>query len=158
MGFNGPLREFLALHGFRSLLTKLGRHALEAGEALAAPPPASEQPAFEHKAYETITTVERLDWWIAEAVKRGVVAVDTETTDLDAVRADLVGVSLALEPGLACYIPVGHVSGEGLLAERVDQLGRRIVLDRLNRVLIGPDGARVELPFLSLRLLESCHR
>ncbi len=62
--------------------------------------------------YEAVTTLARLNEWIAEAVDRGLVAVDTETTSLDAMRAELVGVSLATAPGRACYIPLGHKSGE----------------------------------------------
>ena len=127
-----PLRVFLAQHGFKSLLAKLGRDAL-AAEAAAVP--AEPERPFVHKDYETVTTVERLDWWIAESYRRGLVAVDTETTGKDPVRADLVGISLALEPGLACYIPVGHRQGEGLLAEKVDQLDRQLVLDRLRPLL-----------------------
>ncbi len=53
---------------------------------------------FDTGAYETVTTVESLDAWIAEAIEAGVVAVDTETTALDANKADLVGVSLATAP------------------------------------------------------------
>ncbi|UVF19512.1 DNA polymerase I [Microvirga terrae] len=59
-------------------------------------------------AYETVTTLERLKDWVARAHAQGHVAVDTETSDLDATRADLVGVSLALEPGQACYVPLQH--------------------------------------------------
>jgi len=61
--------------------------------------------------YETITTIDELDRWIAEASDRGFVAVDTETTSLDPMQAELVGVSLASEPGRAAYIPLGHREG-----------------------------------------------
>jgi DNA polymerase-1 len=61
--------------------------------------------------YELVTDEETLAAWIAAAVEQGRVAVDTETTSLDAMRAELVGISLALEPGQACYIPVAHRSG-----------------------------------------------
>ncbi len=60
--------------------------------------------------YETVTTLERLDAWIAEAFAAGVVAMDTETTSLDPMSCDLVGASLATAPGRACYIPLQHVS------------------------------------------------
>jgi DNA polymerase-1 len=60
--------------------------------------------------YETIQSLERLDQWIAEARAVGVVALDTETTSLDAMDCDLVGVSLALEPDRACYIPLAHLA------------------------------------------------
>jgi DNA polymerase I len=59
-------------------------------------------------AYETVTSLERLKEWVALARERGHVAVDTETSDLDANLADLVGFSLALEPGKACYVPLQH--------------------------------------------------
>lgn len=63
--------------------------------------------------YETVMDLDRLKAWVAEATELGHVAVDTETTSLDAMQADLVGVSLATQPGRACYIPLGHVDGEG---------------------------------------------
>ncbi|ATQ66992.1 MULTISPECIES: DNA polymerase I [Methylosinus] len=63
--------------------------------------------------YETVTTLERLDAWIAEAFAAGFVAMDTETTSLDPMSCDLVGVSLATAPGRACYIPLRHVASAG---------------------------------------------
>jgi len=76
--------------------------------------------------YETVTSLERLDEWIAEAIETGYVSVDTETTSLDAIQADLVGVSLATAPGKACYIPLQHrhegdlLSGDGLVEGQID--------------------------------------
>jgi DNA polymerase-1 len=66
--------------------------------------------------YELVQDLERLEAWIRRAVKAGIVAVDTETTDLIATRAELVGVSMSVAPGEACYIPVGHTApnGDGL--------------------------------------------
>lgn len=64
-------------------------------------------------AYETVRDAQTLKKWIAEAHDLAVVAVDTETTSLDAMQAELVGVSLATAPGRACYIPLAHVDGEG---------------------------------------------
>ncbi len=65
--------------------------------------------------YELVQDAKTLEGWIARAVAQGSVAVDTETNSLDAVRADLVGVSLALTPGVACYIPLAHrAAPEGL--------------------------------------------
>ncbi len=135
------LAAFLARHGFRTLLAKLGDLGRAAADTIAKPGGQEDAPPpvpFDLDRYETVTTPERLDWWLDEAVRRGVVAVDTETSSLDAMRADLVGVSLALEPGLACYVPLAHVSGEGLLAERVDQLSAAKVLPRLKAVLEHP--------------------
>ncbi|WP_073014871.1 DNA polymerase I [Roseibium suaedae] len=64
-------------------------------------------------AYETVTSLDRLKAWVADAYETGYVAFDTETTSLDAMQAVLVGVSLATAPGKACYVPLGHVDGEG---------------------------------------------
>ncbi|WP_422041037.1 DNA polymerase I [Roseibium sp.] len=63
--------------------------------------------------YETVTTVERLQEWCDAAFETGYVAFDTETTSLDAMQAELVGLSLSCEPGKACYVPLAHVDGEG---------------------------------------------
>ena len=64
-------------------------------------------------AYETITSLERLDAWIAEARELGRFAVDTETTSLDPMQAVLVGISLAIQPGRAAYVPLNHTDGAG---------------------------------------------
>jgi DNA polymerase I len=69
--------------------------------------------AFNVAAYETVTTVERVQAWIDLAFAAGRVGFDTETTGLDALTADLVGVSLAVAPGQACYIPFAHTSSTG---------------------------------------------
>jgi DNA polymerase-1 len=75
------------------------------GEGFPAVPP---QAITAH--YETILDEAALLRWVAEATARGVVAIDTETTSLNAVEAELVGISLATQAGKACYIPLGHVS------------------------------------------------
>ena len=60
---------------------------------------------FDHARYRCITTLAALDAVIAEAHETGVVAIDTETTSLDARVAELIGVALATEPGHACLHP-----------------------------------------------------
>ncbi|MBI3676419.1 MAG: DNA polymerase I [Proteobacteria bacterium] len=69
---------------------------------------------IDHTKYETVTSLARLDHWIARAREEGRVCVDTETTSLDALQAKLCGVSLAVAPGEACYIPTGHSASQGL--------------------------------------------
>ncbi len=69
--------------------------------------------AFDTSAYETVTTPERLRHWVAMAREAGVVAFDTETTSLDPMQAELVGFSLAVRPGLACYVPLNHRTSGG---------------------------------------------
>ncbi|MEM7544151.1 MAG: DNA polymerase I [Pseudomonadota bacterium] len=83
--------------------------AKAAPEAAAVP----EVTAIDHSTYEVVRDGTALQAWIDAAYKRGVVAVDTETTSLNEMVADLVGVSLATAPGKACYIPLGHVTGDG---------------------------------------------
>ena len=68
---------------------------------------------FDRARYETVTTRARLEDWIADCRDHGRFAFDTETTGLDAMRADLVGFSLAATPGRACYVPLAHTSGGG---------------------------------------------
>jgi DNA polymerase-1 len=74
--------------------------------------------AIDHDAYETVTTTTRLSEWIARACEMRAVAVDTETTSLDPMQAGLCGVSLAVAPGEACYIPCGHRAGSDLMSNR----------------------------------------
>jgi DNA polymerase-1 len=69
--------------------------------------------------YECVRTLPRLNDWIKRAHESGVVAVDTETTSLDPMQAQLCGFSLAVAPNEACYVPIGHQKeggGDGLFA------------------------------------------
>ena len=79
--------------------------AVEAPEAAAAVP-------FDAEKYETITDAAGLQTWIDRIYARGYVAVDTETTGLNEMRADLVGVSLCVQPGEAAYLPLTHRAGQ----------------------------------------------
>jgi DNA polymerase-1 len=72
-----------------------------------------EFPKIDPEAYEIVRDLASLQPWIDAAHARGLVAIDTETTSLDEMTCLLVGVSLAVEPGRACYIPVGHRNGGG---------------------------------------------
>ena len=63
--------------------------------------------------YECVRTLDRLKEWIARAHEAGLVAVDTETTSLDAMQAGLCGFSLAVAPNEACYVPLAHREGGG---------------------------------------------
>ncbi len=81
-----------------------------AGRALEA----MRQVPIEADLYEKVTSLDQLHAYVAAALDQGFVAVDTETTGLDAMAVDLVGISLALTAGKACYIPLQHKAGEGL--------------------------------------------
>lgn len=91
-------------------------------------------PPVDCSLYETVITEEALDRWIAEAVTEGVIAVDTETDSLNSVSAQLVGISLALAPNKACYIPVGH-RGSDMFSQAPDQLPLATVLAKLKPLL-----------------------
>ncbi len=103
-----PHREtlvaWLLAQGFRSMVAKLGIDGpVPQSET---PPEATAQPPF--GPYECVTTLDGLQAWINEARAGGIVGLDTETDSLDALRAELVGFSLATAPGRACYVPVRH--------------------------------------------------
>ena len=72
---------------------------------------APELPPIDADKYECVRDAAALQRYIDQAHKRGYVAVDTETTGLDEMRADLVGVCLCVEPGDACYVPLTHKDG-----------------------------------------------
>ena len=65
------------------------------------------------KNYELIDNINDLNRWVKKIYQRGYVAVDTETTGLNDMIVDLVGICLSVEIGEACYIPLGHTDGEG---------------------------------------------
>ena len=94
---------------------------------------------IDHSKYETVNTIARLEHWIARAYEEGKVCVDTETTSLDAMQAGLCGVSLAVAPNEACYIPCGHRKADGLdlggTAGAIEQLPENEVLKRLKPML-----------------------
>ncbi len=97
-----PLIAFLEEQEFRSLTQRVRARAGDDGAAAELPP------APEDAEYQLVQELADLEAWIAAATAEGVVAVDTETTSLDEMRAELVGVSLAVTPGRACYIPLAH--------------------------------------------------
>ena len=146
-----PLAAFLETHGFTSLLRRLdaGKGSPEratqlnpakpstvadTATAAANRQPLPEMPPVDHSAYETVQTLERLEAWIARAFAARLVAVDTETTSLDSIRAELVGVSLALGPNDACYIPLAH-GGTDMFAQKPEQVPMAAALAALKPLL-----------------------
>ena len=157
----GPLAAFLEKHGFTSLLKRLetgnGSPARKtelnppkpdkagangAGDGSANRQPLPEMPRIDHAAYATVQTPEALEEWIARARAAQVVAVDTETTSLDAMQADLVGVSLALGPNDACYIPLAHGGGD-MFAQKPEQVDKAAALAALKPLLEGDSVLKV---------------
>src|SRR5690606_2737447 len=129
------LRELYRRLEIRSLLRYAGDE-----DAEAAPPTGRRQetPAAPAQHYEIVSTAAELDRWIAKLESAELAALDTETTSLDYMRARLVGLSFAVTPGEAAYVPVGH---EYVGAPR--QLPLEETLERLRRWLESPEHPKV---------------
>ncbi len=154
------LRALYQRYGFNAALKELERSGLgtrdpgleKANAAATSPTTASVFPASADKAanftarpptpesrvaspahYELVTTRQQLDAWLKKLRGAGLIAFDTETTALDPMRAELVGLSFAVEPGRACYIPVGHD-----YPGAPGQLDRKAVLAALKPILEDP--------------------
>ncbi|MDF0733532.1 DNA polymerase I [Pseudomonas entomophila] len=134
-----PDREaLLALYTemeFKSWIAEVQRDAAKAGDAFE--PTEAPQEAVEAK-YETILDPVRFDAWLAKLRQAPLFAFDTETTSLDAQQAQLVGLSFAVEPFEAAYVPLAH-DYEGAPA----QLDRDTVLLALKPLLEDPAKAKV---------------
>ncbi|MGI9388803.1 MAG: DNA polymerase I, partial [Boseongicola sp.] len=148
------LLEFLTTMEFRTITRRVAE-ALGAEvpiipdiEPEAASGEGEEAVSFDPDLYERVDQMAALDAWIASAYDRGWVAIDTETTGLNEMTADLVGISMCVEPGSACYIPLAHKAastddlfGSDDLAE--GQLSIDEVLDRLRPLLKDPSVLKV---------------
>jgi DNA polymerase I len=126
------LLEFARQHGFRSLAQRVEPLA---ASHVRAPAPGAEEPARAVE-YATVRDLATLDAWLDRASARGILALDCTTTSQNVARADLVGLSLALEDGLACYVPLAHKDDFGTLA--AGQPPRDQALVRLRPVLEDP--------------------
>ena len=119
------LLPFLAEMEFRTLTKRVATlFGKEAPVIKDAAPTASDLPvlesvSFDHSKYEQVENAAQLQVWIDRIYARGYVAVDTETTGLNEMTADLVGVSLCVEAGQACYIPLIHkvAGGDDLFSD-----------------------------------------
>ncbi|MDA7593872.1 DNA polymerase I [Candidatus Pelagibacter sp.] len=80
----------------------------ELGEITRETKPEKKKQNINKKNYHLITNEKEIDEWINEAEEAGELAIDTETSSLDAHQADLVGISLSTKIGKACYIPIDH--------------------------------------------------
>jgi len=95
--------------------------------------PAVPAPAPSEANYETVFSEAELNAWVARAYDRGVIAVDTETDSLNAMSASLVGISISVSPGSACYIPLGH-GAKGLALDDED-VARQIPIEKALTIL-----------------------
>ncbi|MDR7125812.1 DNA polymerase I [Pseudotabrizicola sp. 4114] len=133
------LLAFLQEMEFRTLTRRVSdRLQVEAPAVPETPEPltaAPERLPFDHSTYERIDTLTALQAWADRIREIGHVAVDTETTSLDEMRAELVGISLAVDPGRACYIPIGHKQGGGDLFGSTDLVPGQLPLADVLAVL-----------------------
>ena len=127
------LHDFYQRFGFRAWLRELDSAVSADAPAAAtatAPDAAAQvgtQPAVAlARDYQTVTTWDQLDAWLAQLAAAPLAAVDTETDSLDGMRARIVGISFATEPGRAAYVPLAHS-----YADVPEQLPLQEVLDRL---------------------------
>ncbi len=132
------LRELFERCSFRTWLREVedrlaAASAGAAGEAAAVAAP--EGPGTD---YETVLTMEALERWIEKIRDAGLVAFDTETTSLDPMLARIVGLSLSVEPGRACYVPMAHD-----YPGAPDQLTVGQVLERMRGWLEDPAAKKV---------------
>ena len=100
------LLEFLEEMEFRTITRRVREQMEKEGVLEVAAPDAV---VIDRSSYVCIRDLKTLEDWVSRATAQGWVAVDTETDALDSVGGGLVGVSLALAPGEACYIPLAHV-------------------------------------------------
>ena len=130
-------------------LNTLGRRVAGAHLAAKAQGPADQTAAAEPvdvAAYACVRDLATLDVWIARAQAAGVIAFDTETDALGSATAGLVGVSLAVGPGEACYIPLSHEAEPGLALdapEDLTQIPLAVAIDRLRPLLEAPSVLKV---------------
>ncbi len=145
------LLAFLDEQGFRSVMAKV-QSRLASGETMP-------KEAAAGTRYELVQSVAVLQDWVTRARYAGAVAIDTETTSLDESRAELVGISLCVQPGHACYIPFAHrlpepapasegsrSSGEPLSArqqEPLSQLPLDATLDLLRPLFADPSVLKI---------------
>jgi len=104
------LYKFLRVMEFNRLLSSVisAYGEPELGEAATGVKTEKKQQNINKKNYHLVTSEKEIDEWINEAEEAGELAIDTETSSLDAHQADLIGISLSTKIGKACYIPIAH--------------------------------------------------
>lgn len=132
------LRELYSRLELRSLLRQL--EGADAATAVPSPTaiPAESMPAQVERHYQTIFTATELQSWLDKLAVADLLSIDTETTSLDYMQAEIVGISLALDAGKAAYIPLAHK-----YPGAPEQLNCASVLEKLKPLLENPRLAKV---------------
>ena len=128
------LREMEFNRLLSSVISAYGEPVIE--EAKTEYMPKEKQQTISKKNYHLITNEKEIDAWINEAEEAGELAIDTETSSLDAHQAELVGISLCTKIGKACYIPIGHKSKGCLKKEIVIKKLKPILEDKSVKKLV----------------------
>ena len=123
------LLSFLKKQGFKSAIERISSQLNLNSDQVT--------PKEQHKTnYVLVQSISSLETWVARAKEAGVIAIDTETNSLDASRAKLVGISLALNIGEACYIPLSHISKDILdKTDTLKQINFDVALNMLRPIL-----------------------
>ncbi|MBC7574925.1 MAG: DNA polymerase I [Herminiimonas sp.] len=139
---------FFAKNGFKSWLRELNAEAIAAAGTDGKPAMDSpsgqgglfdaDPPAAIETRYETILTEDQLEAWLAKIDMAALTSVDTETTSLNPLQAQMVGISLCCEPGIAAYIPLAHC-----YQDAPPQLNREHVLEKMRSWLEDPRKPKV---------------
>jgi len=142
------LYDFLREMEFNKLLSRAISFYGETGnKKIQSSNPKMQSPTINVKGYESITNEKVLDKWIKILNEQSVIAVDTETSSLNPLEADLVGVSFSYAPNKACYIPLAHKNIKGLKKE--------IVLKKIKPILEDPSikkvGQNIKFDFIILK-------
>ncbi|MCI5045166.1 MAG: DNA polymerase I [Aquisalinus sp.] len=138
------LVSFLEVMEFTTLTKRVRAAGGNTAPATAAAP-SRDTREINTDAYQTVYSLQEVKNWVEKAYTRGLIAVDTETTGLDAMSVRLVGICLATAPGDACYIPLTHGAGDLDLSDpdAVKQLDTDDVLNILGPMLEDPSVLKI---------------
>ncbi|MFN7709724.1 MAG: DNA polymerase I [Holosporales bacterium] len=141
------LHQFLEHQGFRSVMARLQKQGSLRSNGTATPLTiAPSRAAPVETQYSLVQDEATLASWIQRASDAGVVAFDTETDSLNALAARLIGFSLSLKPGEACYVPLQHGSAQGALdfaQGHPQQVSLEVALRHLGPLLADPSVMKV---------------
>jgi len=144
---NEKLYDFLREMEFNKLLSRaIGFYGETGNKKIKSVNPKMQLDTINVKGYESITNEKALDKWLKILNEQSVIAVDTETSSLNPLEADLVGISFSYAPNKACYIPLAHKNIKGLKKE--------VVLKKIKPILEDPSikkvGQNIKFDFLIL--------
>ena len=141
------LYDFLREMEFNKLLSRaISVYGEEGNKKIKSVNPKIKLDTINVKGYESITDEKVLDKWIKILSEQSVIAVDTETSSLNPLDADLVGISFSYAPNKACYVPLAHKNIKGL--------NKELVLKKIKPILVDPSikkvGQNIKFDFLIL--------